>query len=495
MVAQPGGGKVVVSLDVHLLEITRYIQSLSLTPNGYAFVVTEDGKLVGLPEPAKLEGEEALSQGFARDPASLGMSATADLLNQAGGAPLRPLKSVRYKNAGAWYWGCVRPIDVPGVPRFFFGVIVPEVDFLKESNRHHQLIFALSGFMLLIASWVAVILSKHYSVPLRTLAESHERLRKLDTSEVPHVKTSLREVALLEDAHSRTCAALDSFARYVPRELVRELLERGEAAKIGSRLSELTLVFLDIQGFTALSERIGPERTVQHLSTYFEMVIGCLRKHGGTIDKLIGDAVFAFWGAPEEQPDRCKRALTAVLDCHHLVEAHNEELIARGQPPLPTRFGIATGTVMVGNIGSPSRINYTALGHEVNLASRLEGLNTRYGTRIIVDGHTHGVCQEEFLWRHLDTVQVKGSERPECIYELLGSQAEVTADAMAWADLYEKALGLYRSRRFDEALDVLEELQQATPSDVSIQRLAALCNECRIRVPQDWDGVTRFQEK
>lgn len=391
--------------------------------------------------------------------------------------------------------GGVRPIEVPGVPRFYFGVVVPELDFLTESHRHHLLIFALSGLMLLIACGVAVILAKHYSGPLRALAESHELLRKLDTSKAPHMETRLRELAQLEDAHGRTCAALDSFARYVPRDLVRELLERGEAAKIGSRRAELTLVFLDIQGFTALSERLGPERTVERLSSYFEMVIGCLRKHGGTIDKLIGGAVFAFWGAPEDQPDRCQRALTAVLDCHHCIAGLNKDLIAQGQAPLPTRFGIATGTVMVGNIGSPSQINYTALGHDVNLASRLEGLNSHYGTSILVDGQTHRCCEHMFRWRHLDTVRVKGSETPEPIYELLGTHDVDHSDEADWAKRYENVLGLYRSKEFDQALSVLEELLETTPSDISVQRLAALCKECRIRLPNDWDGVTRFLKK
>ena len=349
--------------------------------------------------------------------------------------------------------------------------------------------------MLLVASGVAVILAKHYSGPLQALAESHERLRKLDTSEAPHVETRLRELALLEDAHGRTCAALDSFARYVPRDLVRELMERGEAAKIGSRRAELTLVFLDIQGFTALSESLGPERTMERLSTYFEMVIGCLRKHGGTIDKLIGDAVFAFWGAPEDQPDRCQRALMAVLDCHQCLGELNKDLTAEGQLPLPTRFGVATGTVMVGNIGSPSRINYTALGHEVNLASRLEGLNSHYGTSILVDDQTYRCCEHDFLWRHLDTVRVKGSETPEPIYELLGANDDGHSAEKGWVKCYENALDLYGAKEFDQALAVLEDLLETTPSDISVQRLAALCKECRVRLPHDWDGVTRFHHK
>ncbi|NCF87086.1 MAG: hypothetical protein GWQ08_16405, partial [Verrucomicrobiaceae bacterium] len=494
MAAQSDGGKSVVSLDVHLTEMTSYIRSLSISPNGYAFVVAEDGKLVGLPQHGD-EDEANLAKTFARDPASQGMDATASLLSHAGGVPLRPVDSFRYKLGGEWYWGCVRPIEVPGVPRFYFGVVVPELDFLTESHRHHLLIFMLSVVMLLVATGVAVILAKHYSRPLSALAESHERLRRLDTSEAPHVDTRLRELAQLEDAHGRTCAALDSFARYVPRDLVRELMERGEAAKIGSRRAELTLVFMDIQGFTALSERLGPERTVERLSSYFEMVIGCLREHGGTIDKLIGDAVFAFWGAPEDQPDRCQRALVAVLECHHCLEDFNKDLIAQGQSPLPTRFGVATGKVMVGNIGSPSRINYTALGHKVNLASRLEGLNSHYGTSILVDGQTHRCCEDVFRWRHLDTVRVKGSKTPEPIYELLGTNDARDSEERDWVECYEKALNLYRAKEFDQALAVIEALLETTPSDISMQRLSALCKECRVHLPDDWDGVTRFYQK
>jgi adenylate cyclase len=218
--------------------------------------------------------------------------------------------------------------------------------------------------------------------------------------------------------------ALDSFARYVPVEVVRELLSRGEAAEVGGENAEVTVLFTDIQGFTTIAESMTPAELTGHMSSYFDSLVGILHRHGATVDKFIGDSIMAFWGAPKALRNHSRPAIEAVIEIRDWLQRANEKWRAEGLPPLPTRFGLASGEVTVGNVGAVHRLSYTALGDPVNLAQRLEALNSRLNTSVLVDENVRDAAGDGFEWRDVEKVQIKGKIVLVQVFELLGRKVE-----------------------------------------------------------------------
>ncbi len=211
--------------------------------------------------------------------------------------------------------------------------------------------------------------------PLTALATASERIRNLDLDDIPEPpETTVSEIREASDAFYRMVGALRWFETYVPRRLVKRLMAASTDDGIPTRSRELTLLFTDIVGFTSLSESLGAEETADLLNQHFSLIAQCVEAEGGTIDKYIGDCVMAFWGAPQRQDDHAERACRAARAIARAVHAHNEERLSEGKPAIRMRIGLHSGTVVVGNIGAPGRINYTVVGDPVNVANRIEQL-------------------------------------------------------------------------------------------------------------------------
>jgi len=288
---------------------------------------------------------------------------------------------------------------------------------------------------------------------------------------------------------------LGSFARYVPVDVVRTLLARGEAAQLGGVNKELTVLFTDIQGFTSIAESMRPEALTRHMAEYFENMLGILKDERATIDKFVGDAIVAFWNAPNDVPDHATRAVEAALCCSRRLIELNAQWKEKGLPELPTRFGISTGPVVVGNVGAESRLNYTVIGDTVNLASRLEELNRAYGTTILVASQVRDEVGERMLWRHIDRVAVKGKLEGVDIFEPLGQPSQVGEERRLFALRYEEALDHYLSGRFSAGLDAFQALRVDYPEDRSVQTMVESCEACLAIRPKDWDGIRRLEVK
>ncbi|MEM7602888.1 MAG: adenylate/guanylate cyclase domain-containing protein [Verrucomicrobiota bacterium] len=318
----------------------------------------------------------------------------------------------------------------------------------------------------------------------------------LNTNEATGHQSDIREIDQLYEAQDRMRLALDSFAKYVPSEVVRELLDKGEAAVIGGRNTSMSILFTDIAGFTAISEGMTPETLTAHMANYFDAMIEIITEHNGTVDKLIGDAIVALWGAPRENASHAQDAVLAALRCEEALRELNREWESNGLPKLPTRFGISTGEVMVGNVGSANRLSYTALGDSVNLASRLEGANKYYGTRILAAENSVEGSRDRFLWRKLDKVRVVGRSQPETIYELLGERETVSTEDLEKARKYETALESYLNQQFEAALEILRDLGGGGSGDLAVERLMSRCQDALEKgETTGWDGVSKFSEK
>lgn len=485
----------VTAFDVTLTDISRFTSSLQVSANGMAVVYTESGRVVGLPRSEAYQSEAQIRSDVLRPVDSLGIPALTDAVTrwERNGRPSD--QAFQFSSGDEAWWAGITTVSSSG-NKFWIATLVPEFDFMGEVERQRNIILLITLLALLIAVAMALYLARSYGRPLEALSVQSTRIRNLDLQPVERVESRLQEVRQLADAQDQMLNALQSFARYVPVDVVKQLVKRGEMAEISARSAELTVLFTDIQGFTGISETLSPKKLTLHMSEYFEAVLEVLQGERGTVDKLVGDAVVAFWGAPNRDDWHARHAVRAVLRCVTRIEELNERWSGEDLPPLPTRFGLNTGSLMVGNMGAPNRLNYTVLGDTVNLASRLEGLNKHYGTVVLATESVKLATGSEFEWRLVDRVAVKGRMEAVLVYEPLGLAEEVSAVDKRWARQFEAALREYQGRRFAVAAECLEGLGAERPEDLSVQRLLRLCQELvRCELPDNWDGQSRFDTK
>src|SRR6201999_800308 len=217
--------------------------------------------------------------------------------------------------------------------------------------------------------------------------------------------------------------AIWSFAHFIPKEIVRGIIDNSISTELGGVREEITVVFTDVRDFTAIAESADPDVLMHQMSRYFSVLTEAFLAEGGTVDKFIGDAVMVFWNAPDPQPDHVARACRAALAAKAAGERLNAEFEAEGLTPFFTRFGIHVGEAVAGNVGSAERMNYTALGNTVNLAARVEGLNKQVGTAILASEDVVLRVRDQFKFRALDAVVAKGMTKETHIFELVGASA------------------------------------------------------------------------
>jgi len=285
------------------------------------------------------------------------------------------------------------------------------------------------------------------------------------------------------------------FGQYVPPELVDEMAKNPESYSMAGRNAELTVIFADIRGFTSISEGMGPTELTQLINEYLGAMTDVIRANRGTLDKYIGDAIMAFWGAPLSDPENARHAVLTALSMQQALQALAEPFRARGWPALEIGIGINTGMMTVGDMGSRLRKAYTVMGDAVNLASRLEGITKEYGVGIVVGEMTREQVTD-VTFRELDRVRVKGKEEPVAIYEPLGLTKDLTAATFDELKMWQHALRLYRSRDWDRAELQIYNLRQRAPAC----RLYAIYAEHIVALranPPDalWNGVTTYQTK
>jgi adenylate cyclase len=281
------------------------------------------------------------------------------------------------------------------------------------------------------------------------------------------------------------------FGEYVPPELVDQMARNPYRYTMEPKSAELTILFSDVRGFTSISEALKPEELREYINEYLTGMSTIIRsRHRGTLDKYIGDAIMAFWGAPVEDRDHARNAVLAALDMQRECATLNAKLAARGWPRLSIGVGVNTGTVRVGDMGSRVRRAYTAMGDAVNVASRLEGRTKTYGVGILVGEATRSRVQD-MVFKEIDRIRVKGKEEAVTIYEPLDSAGDEVE-----LRLWEQALGDYRARRWNDAEMNLRELARMRPGYGLYGVFLSRLQEFRLQPPPpEWDGVTAFDEK
>jgi adenylate cyclase len=286
------------------------------------------------------------------------------------------------------------------------------------------------------------------------------------------------------------------FSCYMSEVLVKELESDPQKARLGGDRRFITVFFSDLANFTTLSERFEPERIVSLLNDYFTEMSQVILDSQGVIDKYQGDGIMAFWGAPISLEDHAIRACHAARECQVRMGKINQALSREGIPALSMRIGLHSGDAVVGNMGSMQRFDYTIIGDNVNLASRLEGVNKQFGTKVIISETTYELARDGIEARELDLIAVKGKEKPIRIYELLGEKGGMTEGQRRLKLLYEEGLRSYWAKDFAGARRLFAQVLETNPEDQPAAVLLKRCEGLQENAPaSDWDGVFRFKQK
>ncbi|MBW1712723.1 MAG: adenylate/guanylate cyclase domain-containing protein [Deltaproteobacteria bacterium] len=289
----------------------------------------------------------------------------------------------------------------------------------------------------------------------------------------------------------------EAFGRYVSPQLVEILVKNPDQLELGGVERELTVMFTDLEGFTPMAESLSPRELVKRLNTYLDGMTQVLLKHGGTLDKYEGDALVAFWNAPLERQDHAAAAAACALEMVDYSRRLSRSLEQEGRPPFKTRIGLNSGRVIVGNIGSSRRFNYTVIGDEANLAARLESANKSFGTQVMISQATSDRLNDRFRVRRLGGLLVKGKTKPIMVFELLDRpDPDQDENVAVMLELYHNGIEAFGRRDFDRAARFFEEALSVKDNDGPSQTYVRRCRFLKDNPPgDDWDGVLTLDEK
>lgn len=412
--------------------------------------------------------------------------------------------SVSEVSIGGERFMAMRSSILPGVPIEESGFIVlksltEELSFLRKLRITLLLI---GGLILLIAIALSFFLAGGVTKPIRALASAARRIGEGELDTKVDIRTG-DELEQLGSAFNEMADGLkerefikSTFERYVSKAVASEIIKNPDMVRLGGLKKELTVMFSDIGGFTALSEVLSPEDVVRHLNEYFEGMSSAILQFDGTINQFQGDAIIAFWGAPVPQENHAILACLAALRCREFLKTLEGKWIVEGFPGRTFRFGINTGEMVVGNIGSSSRFEYTVIGDEVNLASRLEGVNKIYGTQILISDKTYELAKEEIVARELDIIRVVGKTQPVRIYELVSQKEELDEKSRSVLEKFHLGINLYRERKWNVAKEYFEKILELDPYDNPSQEYLRRCKEYENSPPSaDWEAVFEVRSK
>lgn len=361
-------------------------------------------------------------------------------------------------------------------------------------------LLVIAGLALMVTLAGAIRIARRITRPVTELGEAARAIERGNYA-VRVVSAGDDEIGELGRAFNRMAKGLaerdnmrDVLGKVAATEVVTQLLEGR--IELGGEERDVTVMFADIRNFTGIAEKLTPQQSLQLLNDFLTVVSEVVDAHGGVIDKYLGDGVMALFGAPVTRPDDARRAVACALEIRQRLAALGPSLAAKGLPHPDLGIGINTSRVIAGNIGSPSRLNYTVLGDGVNLAARLEGLTKRYHVPIVIGSLTREAAPEDMVFRELDKVRVSGKTIAERIYEPLGHAGEIDAAQAARLARWHAALELFRARRWEAARAAFESLAAEPGYQRIIQLYMGYVRDLLARPPgDDWDAAFTLYEK
>ena len=379
-----GGRHGVVAGDILLSEAEAMLRKQQIGNSGLAFLFDDAGRVLvhpdmrNLMEAANRSGQPGeLPRLSAID--TIGISAAINAWRRSGLA-----QQFFHDGNGRTYAAAFHPIALAGAANLSLGLFAPVDEFYAQIERDRRKLFVVAIAFVLAVLPIAFILGSILSKSLRELARETDNIQKFQFTNDARLHSPIREIDELGRSVSTMRTLVQAFSNFVPKRLVQQLVETGNAMTLGGARREVTVMFTDVANFTGITENRDPAQVMQFTSRYFAVMSEAIMANNGTVDKFIGDAVMAIWNAPIEDDDHVGNACAAVLACIEANRKLNAEFEREGWPAYHTRFGVHVGDVVVGNIGSSDRMNYTVLGAAVNLAARLESLNKQYQTTALV---------------------------------------------------------------------------------------------------------------
>ena len=334
----------------------------------------------------------------------------------------------------------------------------------------------LAGLLLIfLFAGVSLFLFRGWDIWLETIPPLTAGFLTLLAGAVVAYQYTTREKRFLKAA----------FSQYLSPEVVSQVAANPGMLKLRGEKRTMTAFFSDVAGFTTISEKLDPKDLVSLLNLYLTEMTDIILSSGGTVDKFEGDAIIAFWGAPVEYEDHAERGVRTALECQRKHIELNRGLLEQGFPELHTRMGLASGPMVVGNMGSVKRFDYTMMGTDVNLASRLEGVNKVYGTKILIADRTRKELPEDMICREIDTVMVVGQKTPVTVWEPCLKKED-------WFDTYAEALGYYRNGEFERALGLFVSIPDDSPSREMSRRCGIFIEK---GAPENWSGTWILSSK
>lgn len=394
-----------------------------------------------------------------------------------------PLQSGQFDYQGKTYLVTYR--EIKGSQDWVLGIVVPQSYYVGPLQVIRNRLLLITSIIILCLCIGGFFLQRSLKLEQTKIIRETVKMHNFEFN-ASQPRSIFQDIYEILSSLELAKTAMRAMSKYVPIELVRQLYQSQKEPTLGGEIQEVSMLFTDIRNFTALAEKLPVNDLAAALGGYLRIMTHVIQnKRQGVIDKYIGDGIMALWNAPAPLPNHAQVACQAVLDCTVALK----ELFASHQwqnlPPFETRFGLHKDRVMVGHFGAPDRLNFTAIGNGVNIASRLEGLNKQYGTSILVSEDIFEAAKEVFIFRLVDLVAVKGKLEGINVYELIGKKGEKPAmDAII--SKYEQALHAYRSRCFEDAMNLLNGQLQDGPSHTLHARCAFFMQH---PPPASWDGI------
>jgi class 3 adenylate cyclase/HAMP domain-containing protein len=381
---------------------------------------------------------------------------------------------------------------------WFLVIAIPYAIFFNQINTLYRIIIPIiAPCIVLLGALASFFLTRYIIRPLKKLTEQLLTVANLDFDKITPTESTdrlqLKEISRINRAVFTMMGGLKSFAKYVPQDVVKMLLKMRREAVLGVEEIELTIYFSDIADFTSISEDLDPESLVTLMSEYLQEMSSIILERQGIVDKYIGDAVMAFWNAPVPVPNHSAVGCEVALMTQWRLRELQEKWITQNYPIVRVRVGVNSGVALVGNLGSSERLSYTCIGDNVDLASRLEGLNKIYGTDILISEAVYVKVNDIYVTRLLETIQTKRMDWVTRIYELVCSKSDVPEEILTRVELYERAMQRYYEKDFETAKNLFQQYLQLIPGDLGASRHISSCDAFIAKPPStDWKGIIKL---
>ena len=497
------GVELISGCDLTLGPLNQFLSELNTSEHSEIVLLDDEGALVAssaLDSFTEVKATENEGVSYKR---VLGVNSQAPIIRQAvdhltrlhGGAPSRwaDKGTVEMDSEDGGIYISWLTINLDEEERWVSLLAIPRSDLTMEVSQRTR--YTAIAFLILILITIPLVwrTAEGITRPVMELNQGLDLISQFkitDSDMGQNFRPSrLRELNEMQSRMHSMRHALTSFEKYVPSRVVRKLVTEDKVAVPGMEEAKACIFFSDIVGFTNVAETLDPDQLVKLGGEYLEGMSQQIHQHGGILDKFIGDAIMAFWIAELDGKRVTSKACHTALLSQQSLKVLREDWLKRDLPALRARIGLHTGPVRVGNIGSSSRLNYTILGDSVNLASRLEGINKIYGTEIITSGEVQEIAGNEFHFRKLDQVAVKGRRKGGAIYELVCLSESATQHQIEIAQIHESALDEYIAGNFDVAMNTFRKLQDLDPEDKPSKLLIDRCEQLVAQPPEEWNGV------